>query len=714
MGPLEKSKVPSLVRKLITNARKWDEKNREQMKMDLAMRVGGDGQWDQAELRKRREQNRPVVAINKVSMPVDHIENEIRQNPPGPICHPVGNGADNDTADIIEGLIRETEYRSRADIAYETAGGMVAAGGFACFELSTDYVDPLKNDDQQLWINVIEDPTTVIFDPNARKFDRSDAMWAARIKALGREQYVARFGERRGVVQGFGWKDALSQAMTGDRPTIIEWTGNGKGPYWVIEFYWVDIERKTMRMYTDNIARADDDDIPSGVKPKKDYEPWIAPVKTVWLYVCDAIEVLEEPVKWLGTRPPLFPVVGQEIWVEGENNRLSLIRQARGAQKGLNYAASEMLYLAGTMTKSPWTGPAGVFGNGDKWDTANQEPWAYIEWYPQFYPDSNGQMHMGPGPQRVERIAEVDASLKMCAFFADSIQSVTGMLDPSRQLAAQDNSGVKVASLQQQGKLGSLQYQDNVMRTIGSIYEEMLYIFPQILDTARAETIIRADGKTELALINQEFGQAHPETGKRSYHDMKNSLGKYGVRVSAGPSYMTRRDQAIGNLNDFFKIAPGALQSPKMMAQFLRLIGEGNPAVSQMAEILDPDLGSNVSNESLQQQLKQAQQQGQAMQQVIQALSEKLKAGLPKIEADKWKAALDALTKIEVAKITASKDMDTAAADREANALQQILQMSHDMASQAVDQQHQQEMQQMQAAQQQQAAQQAAPQQEQQ
>ncbi len=232
------------------------------------------------------------------------------------------------------------------------------------------------------------------------------------------------------------------------------------------------------------------------------------------------------------------------------------------------------------------------------------------------------------------------------------------------------------------------------MRAVGSMYDEMLVIFPKILDAARAMTIIRADGKAEIAQINQEFGDPHPKTGKRKVYDMKGSLGKYGVRCNAGPNSQTRRDAAITTLSEFFKNVPQAIQSPKIMAQFLRMIAEGNPAVEQMADILDPPLDGSVTPEMLQGQLAQSQQQNQAMKQVIQALDMKLKAGLPKIEYDKWAKAVDFLenrennvAKIAAAEISASKDADQ-------SLVAQVLQFAHERGLQAEDHEQAQQTQQ--------------------
>ncbi len=65
-----------------------------------------------------------------------------------------------------------------------------------------------------------------------------------------------------------------------------------------------------------------------------------------------------------------------------------------------------------------------------------------------------------------------------------------------------------------------------------------------------------------------------------------------------------------------------------------------------------------------------------------------MQAKLPEIQARSKDKALDNLTKITVAEITASKDADKQAADIEASQLEQVLGMSHEAATQASQQIH--------------------------
>ena len=102
MAKIPKSEMPAYVRRCYQQWQTATKRNRDAERERLRFYVGGDLQWRDDELTKRRNQQRPWVTINRVKPAVDQVEGDIRLNPPGPQVHPVGGGADADTADIIE------------------------------------------------------------------------------------------------------------------------------------------------------------------------------------------------------------------------------------------------------------------------------------------------------------------------------------------------------------------------------------------------------------------------------------------------------------------------------------------------------------------------------------------------------------------------------------------------------------------------------------
>ncbi len=224
------------------------------------------------------------------------------------------------------------------------------------------------------------------------------------------------------------------------------------------------------------------------------------------------------------------------------------------------------------------------------------------------------------------------------------------------------------------------------------MYQQMCVIFPKIMDGPRSATIIRADSQHEMKEINRDFpGGINPATGKKE-SPLNIALGQYAVRVNAGPSFKERQEKAVAMLNEFFKANPAALGAPGVAAAYMRLIGEGNPKVEQMADLLQPGgADEDATPEQMQAQLMQAQQQSQQQQQIIEKMQQVIMAKLPEVEAGKWKAELDALTKIYVAEINSSKDADRAGGDRLAALLQQMLNMGHEQGMAAMQQGHEQQ-----------------------
>ena len=166
-------------------------------------------------------------------------------------------------------------------------------------------------------------------------------------------------------------------------------------------------------------------------------------------------------------------------------------------------------------------------------------------------------------------------------------------------------------------------------------------------------------------------------------------LGRYSIRVVAGPKFEDRNDEAMNDLLEIAKVSPSVIQQPAVMAKLYPVDrGGGNPQIDAIADSLVPD-PSKMTPEMMAGQLAQAQKMSQAQGVLIQKLQQAIQGKLPQVEADKWKAALDSYTKITVAKITASKDADTDQANREASLLESILQMAHETASDAADREHQ-------------------------
>lgn len=723
------SDLPEFVRRCWDSYQSATTHLREASKESLKMWLGGEHQWRPVEIAARVASNRPYITINRLKPVVDQVENEARNNPPGPEALPVGSQADKDGADIMCGTIREYEYRSNAHRAYVTALRYAAAGNYGLFEMATEYAGE-RTFDQRITIKEAEDPAMYFVDPDARMAYREDAMWAGKIRVLSREKLIEEYGSglkilnRNLVDRAAGWMQS-AVGWHGNQSSINMWTGGSRseGPFYVCEFYRVKVERDTLREYSDGILRFDDEKPPKGVTVKTDDDGEISrvePRRKVKKYVVTALDVIDE-TDWYGDIIPYFWVLGPEMYIDGKLYRLSLIDGAKDSQRGLNYAATSAAEIVNSMTKAPWVGWLGQFDVANAqgmnpWESSNTQTWAYLEVKPIFATNPvTGESSLLSAPQRNTWEAPIQRLLELATFFIEGIKGATSVFfDPSVQSVRDAQSGEAIKALQSQTNIGTFNWQNTLHGAVSLSYGQAAKILPRIMDGPREITIVRPDSQHEIVEINREFpaNGIDPKTGKKGKTN-NITLGEYSLRVTAGPSFQTRTQQSIEAINEVFKIAPALLNAPGVAARFLRMVGEGSPQVEEMADSLMGNQSGDGEQtpEQLQNQLMQLHQQGQAKDMLIQKMQQALQSKLPQVEADKWIAAVRAIAQIRAAEITASKDRDNAQADRDAAQFEQLTTMAHESALQATDHEHQadqaQQAQQAQAAQTQQAQQQA-------
>jgi hypothetical protein len=100
--------------------RDWWNENQRRAEQDLRFGRLGE-QWPQNVKRDRELAHRPCLTFNKFPAFIRQVVNDGRQNKPQINFHPVDSVADPETADVLNGLVRQIEQSSNADIAYDTA-----------------------------------------------------------------------------------------------------------------------------------------------------------------------------------------------------------------------------------------------------------------------------------------------------------------------------------------------------------------------------------------------------------------------------------------------------------------------------------------------------------------------------------------------------------------------------------------------------------------
>lgn len=633
---------------------------------DLKMRAGD--QWDPDMKAKRLKQKRPCLTVNRLPQFVRQVANDQRQNRPAIQVSPVDDKADVKTAEVLQGLIRHIEYDSNADAAYDTAFNGAANTGLGYFRVITEYADPMSFD-LDIKIKRIRNQFSVYIDPDAKECDRSDMRWAFIVDDFSESAFEARHPEAKICKDKSAWDLARQVApawMQGDQVRVAE-------------YFCLTTTKATLLMLADGTVVLEDDlkralelD-PEAVPPVvlKDRETEIPAVR--WCKIIGT-EILEETV-WPGQWIPIVPVLGDELEVDGQVILEGVIRHAKDQQKMLNVFVSTETEAIGLVPKAPWIVAEGQLENREKeWKASNTETYAYLTYKPTTLA---GQPV--PPPQRNFGEANTQAITNARLLVQDDMKALVGIFDSALGQQSNETSGTAIRARQSQSGTANFHLVDNLTRSIRHLARILVDLIPKVYDAPRVARIIGEDGTEKTIRLNEHYKD--PETGEELFHRM--GVGKYDVRVTAGPSFATKRQEAATSMLQLAQADPSLTQK----AGDLIVKNMDWPGAQEIAERLKKFLPPEAQDEqkgggqippqaqAQMQQLKGAlDQQGQLIEQLTAELEDaqtKLDNKALEIASKERIAALQQQT--ELLKVWATLDQKDSALAMQAE-LEQIQQ----------------------------------------
>ena len=165
--------------------------NRQNYEDDVKFARLGE-QWPDAVKKQREQEGRPCLTINRMPAFLRQVINDARINTPSIKCHPVDSSDDKETSEVLNGLIRNIEVTSNADVAYDTALECAVTGGFGYFRIDVDY----SSDDvfeKDIKIERIVNPMTVYGDPASEAADASDWRYGFITEMIPRAEFERRW-----------------------------------------------------------------------------------------------------------------------------------------------------------------------------------------------------------------------------------------------------------------------------------------------------------------------------------------------------------------------------------------------------------------------------------------------------------------------------------------------------------------------------------------
>lgn len=521
-------------------AAEHDDHNRKAFEDDIDFALL-ENQWPERVRRDREIEGRPCLTVNKLAAMGRQIVNDARRNKPGITVHPVDSEGDPETAEIINGLIRNIEQSSNSEVAYDTALEHAVFGGFGYFRINTRYATD-DTFDQDIVIERISNPLSVYPDCYATGADSADWNWCFVTDSLSKAQFKRQYpGAEQVDWKGEAWRDLSSPWMDGDFIQVAE--------------YWVrDKIKRTILLLSDQTVieaevyeanKAAFDAIGVSVVGQRDVAS-----HRVRQHIMSGAEVLET-VEWAGKYIPIVPVYGSEVVLKGKRHFRSLIRGAKDAQRMFNYWRTTTTELVAMAPKTPFIGRKGAFEtDAQKWATANTQSHAFIE-------------YDGPEAPMRQPFAGVPAgALQEALNASDDIKTVLGMYDASLGARSNETSGKAIIARQMEADNATFHFIDNLSRAIRHAGRILIDLIPEVYSVPRTIRVLGMDEKPEVKAVNQpvQEREENPLTGEieevTKIYDL--TSGRYDLTVAAGPSFASLRQEAASQMIELIRAYPDA------------------------------------------------------------------------------------------------------------------------------------------------------------
>lgn len=484
--------------------------------------LDGENQWT-AEAKAARN-GRPCVTVNKLPAHLDQLEGEQRQSRISIKVHPVDSRGDIGTAKIIQGLIRNIEYVSKAHIAYNTAFSGAAGSAYGAFRIITDYVSD-DSFDQEILIKEIENALAVEYDSSANEHDRSDMMYCFIYEDMDRDV----FKEEHPDIPPIDFEKEKDGGLS---------TWSTKDTVRVAEYFRKKPSKKTIYLLEDGTVV---DRLEEGQKAKKTRE---VTTYTVEWYKITGNDIIEGPKVIPGKYIPVIPVWGKKLNVNGVRKIRGLVRNAKDPQRIYNYERSQYIENVALTPKAPYLlTPDQISGHEGSWKKSLKEAFAYLL----YNPDKKA-----PWKPTREPAPQVPAGHAASMAITDKeLNDTTGVPEAMRGIKSNERSGRALIERNRQGATGSFVYMDNLAIAIEHAGRIIVDMIPYIYDSSRVIRIMDEKEVSQSVTINEEFID---KDGNKVLYDF--SVGKYDVTVKPGPSYETQRLEASDSMTAFINAAP--------------------------------------------------------------------------------------------------------------------------------------------------------------
>lgn len=488
-------------------------------------------QWPSTILQNRDVDDRPALTINQTRQHNLQVINEAKRTRPAVTYKPVGGKASKKSSEILEGLVRHIEYKSKAAAVYGAAISFQVTAGIGYWRVITEFVDD-ESFAQEPRIELIDDPLGVLLDPDTLSPDKSDAEYGFVFRNLSRDDFLLKYP---------GHHDALTVG-----PFDMENDWINENHVRVAEYY----EREK---FEDHLCvTKDGNSFWKSRVPKALWDTCVAMTGSrtrklwrhkVWWYLIAGRSVLEK--KELPNQTiPVVQLPAEVTVIDGRIDRRGMTRYLRSPQQMYNFWTSAAAEQVALQTKTPWLITAEAMeGHEDQWSVANTENFAVLVYNKL---DESGQPN--PPPERQNPPVMAQAYIQGMQIARMEMMMASGQYQAEMGQQTPERSALALQERKAQSDNATYQFVEQLGLAIERTGAILLELFPVLYDTERVIMILGEDGEAQSIKIDPTMQEAFQELQGDAQAALNPAVGKYEVQARVGPSYATQREAAYDAL----------------------------------------------------------------------------------------------------------------------------------------------------------------------
>lgn len=602
---------------------------------------------------KQQFENRPRLEVNKVALSVMRIINEYRANRVTVDYVPKDGREADKLADLCDGLYRADEQDSVADEAYDNAFEEAVGGGMGAWRLRSvleDELDP-ENDHQRIRIEPIFDAdTSVFFDLDAKRQDKSDARYCFVVSSMTPEEYEEQFAD-----QPASWPKQIYE-------TYFDWSS--PDVVYVAEYYRIEERAETLRVFRllDNSEQSytraefdDDENLEQMLDSTGAVELPSKRRKTrrVHKYLLSGGRVLEDFGLVAGPNIPIIVTYGKRWFVDNIERCMGHVRLAKDAQRIANMQRSKLAEISAlSSVEKPLFDPEQVAGHQWMWEQDNLRNFPYLLLNRLTNIDGSTQP---AGPLGYTKPPQVPPALAALIQIAEQdMRDVLGGSEGGDQVRA-NVSAEAIGMVQQRLDMQTFIYVSNFAKAMKRCGEVWLGMAREVyVEEGRSmKTVGPEGGATAVELLKPTIGEAG---GVELQNDL--SRARFDVAVTVGPSSQSKRNAMVRALTPLIAVtADPATKAVLESIAIMNIEGEGMTEVRAFFRKKLVQMGAMKPTEEEAKEMAAAAQQQQPDPQTLylQAAAAEAQAKAMKAQADTQLAIANAeKTKAETVKTLAS------------------------------------------------------------